>query len=393
MALLVGYPRQAPAGPLELTPSVSVSEEYNDNIFFDDRHTEDFVTSIHTGLSLSYERPRLTMSLSSGNSSQIYARQTHENSPTNGQNGSLTMSYRASERLTLSLADTVTRVVRTRTGSTPQGPAFFSPTGQQPGPDTQASTLLSRGSALSNFFTGAASYRLAPRWTSAMTYSHTLSDFSDPGGSDLTNSAGLSLGYLWSPTTTVSASYSYSRFDTEDVPHTQSHNPGFGVSHQFDPTLSLSASAGVFVNGPLRSGLGVSTRIGPTWNLALTKLFEHGSLAAGGGQQITSSAGVAGASETRSAYLSYQMQLLERLSGSLSGTYGHFDTRQTTYQFVTATAGLSMTFWRYVTAGVSYSYRWRDNSRATSTTSAGEMHGNIVQAYVSVSYPVWRGDL
>ena len=71
-ALLVGFPRRAPATPLVLSPQVSVSEQYNDNLFFDDRHIRDFVTSINEGLSLMYQRPRLTVSLSSGNSSQLY---------------------------------------------------------------------------------------------------------------------------------------------------------------------------------------------------------------------------------------------------------------------------------------------------------------------------------
>jgi hypothetical protein len=392
-ALLTGFPRRVAASPLVLTPQVSVSEEYNDNLFFDDRHIEDFVTSISEGLSLTYQRPRLTVGLSSGNSSQLYAHQTQENSATSGQSGTLTMSYRASERLSLSLADTMARVDRTRTGSTPQNSSPLPPAGVQPGPDTQASTLNSRGRALSNFFTGSASYLLAPRWTGGVTYSHTLNDFSDPGGSDLTNSEALSLGYLWRPTTTVSANYSYSRFDTKNAPHTQSHSPTLGLAHQFDPTWSLSASAGVFVNSPLRSGSGVSTRAGPSYNVTLTKLFEQGSLAAGGGQQMTGSGGVGGASETRSAFLGYQARLFEKVSGSLNGTYGHFDTSQTTYQFVTATAGLNVAFWRYFVGGLSYSYRWRDNTQTTATASAGVVDGNLVQLYVSASYPVWRGDL
>ncbi|MFI5397433.1 MAG: hypothetical protein ACHQ9S_17990 [Candidatus Binatia bacterium] len=394
-ALLMGFPGRAPASPLVLTPQVSVSEQYNDNLFFDDRHIEDFVTSISEGLSLMYQRPRLTVSLSSGNSSQLYAHQTQQNSATSGQNGTLTMSYRASERLSLDLADTMTRVDRTRTGSTPQNSSPLPPAGvQPPGPETQASTLNSRGRALSNFFTGRASYLLAPRWTGGVTYGNTLNDFTDPGGSDLTNSAGLSLGYLWRPTTSVSANYSYARFNIKGAPNTESHNPSLGFSHQFDPTWSLSASAGVFVNRALEFGGGsVSTRTGPSYNAAVTKLFEHGSLAAGGGQQITSSGGVAGASETRSAFLGYQAWLLERVSGSLNGTYGHFDTNQTTYQFVTATTGLSVAFWRYFVGGISYSYRWNDNTQATATTTRGVVDGNLVQLYVSASYPVWRGDL
>ena len=380
------------ADPLTLTPSLSLSEQYNDNVFFDDRGVDDFVTSIHEGLSLSYQRPRLSLSLSTGNSSQLYARQTQENSATGAQYGTLTAASQPSERLSLSLSDTMTRVDRTRNSAAP-GSAPIPPGTEQPPPEAQASVLLSRGSALTNSFFGSASYLLAPRWTGGVTYSNSLSDFSDPGGSDITNRTGLSLGYAWRPTTSISAFYSYSRFDTQNFPHTQSHNPGLGFSHQFDPTWSLSASSGVYVRSPLASGRGVPTEVGPTFNVTATKLFARGSAFGGAAQQITTSGGVAGASTTLSAFLGYQTQLLEKVSGSLNGTYGHFDTDQTTYEFVTASAALSVSFWRYFRGGLSYSYRWRDSTQATTTTTAGVVDGNLVQLYVSASYPVWRGDM
>jgi len=162
------------------------------------------------------------------------------------------------------------------------------------------------------------------------------------------------------------------------------------LSHRFDPTWFVNASAGVFVNTP---GSGVSKEVGPTFSVAVTKLLERASIAAGAAQQITSSGGVAGASTTLSAFLGYQAQLLEKVGGSLHFSYGHFDTSQTTYEFVTGTAALSMPFWRYFTGGLSYSYRWRDSTQATTTTTAGVVDGNLVQLYVSASYPVWRGDL
>ena len=380
------------ADPLTLTPSVSVSEQYNDNVFFDDQGAEDFVTSIHEGLSLSYQRPRLSLSLSTGNSSQLYARQTQENSATGAQYGTLTAASQPSERLSLTLSDSMARVDRTRNGSAP-GSSSELPAAEQPSPDAQASVLLSRGSALTNSFGSSASYLLAPRWTAGLTYNNSLSDFSDPGGSDITNRFGLSLGYAWRPTTSISVFYSYSRFDTQNFPHTQSHNPALGFSHRFDPTWSVSASTGIYVRSPLTSGRGVSTTVGPTFSASVTKLFERASLVGGAAQQITGSGGVAGASTTLSAFLGYQAQLLEKVSGSLYASYGHFDTDQTTYEFVTGTAVLSMPFWRYFRGGLSYSYRWRDNTQATANTTAGVVDGNLVQLYVSASYPVWRGEM
>jgi hypothetical protein len=376
------------AAPLLLTPSLSVSEQYNDNVFFDHQRIGDFITAIHAGVSLAYQRPRLMLTLSTGNSSQLYAHQTQENTATGGQYGTLTASSQVSERLLLNLSDTMSRVDRSRTGPAP-GSSPAPPTAEQPSPDAQASTLASRGSALTNSVTSGASYRLAPRWSGGVTYRNSLSNFSDPGGSDISNIAGLSLGYDWSPTTSISAGYSYAQFDPAGFPQTQSHNPTLGFSQQFDPIWSLVATGGVYVN----SGSDVSSHAGPTFNVAATRRGEHASLVAGAAQAITNSGGVAGTSTTVSAFLGYQAQLLEQLSGSLYSTYGHFDTDQTTYQFVSMTAALSMVFWRYFTGGLSYSYRWQDNSQSTGTTAAGVVDGNVVQLYVSAAYPVWRGDL
>jgi len=379
-----------------------VSEQYNDNVYFDDRDIWDFVTLIGYGLSLDYSQPRFHGSVAAGNSAQVYARQTGEDSAAGSQSGTASVQYQPWERLILDATDSLSWVRRTRTGSnsasgqaTPpdQPPPDLPP----PGPDVQASTLLARGDAFSNYFASSLSYIVRPRWTLGLNYGHSVSNFNDPGARDLTNRTGASLGYAWRPTTAVSTYFSYSRFDfkDQDVPDTESFGGGVGVSEQFYPTLSLSASAGFFTNSPRDSNGsgGVADSSGPTWSVGLTKGFERASLNAGASQSITASGGVGGTSETRSAFLGYSQQLRERLSGSLSTSYGHFDASGPNYQFVVVSAGLSTSFWRYFTAGLRYNYRWRDASQSTESLSQGSVDGNIVSVYVSTAYPLWRGEL
>ena len=79
--VLLAASSPVPADPLVFTPRLSVSEEYNDNIFFTSNKTYDFITSITPGLTLQYRQPTLTFTLNASNSAQIFARDT---SQTNG---------------------------------------------------------------------------------------------------------------------------------------------------------------------------------------------------------------------------------------------------------------------------------------------------------------------
>ncbi len=397
MVSLVGPLATVPswANPLVFTPYASLSEEYNDNIYFTKDRVEDYVTSVNVGLSLDYRAPRLTATLTGGSTTgQFYAHNSSQNDFGVAQGGTLAATYLASPRLTVSASDSVSRVGQTRTGSVVPSTVPAPEGGTQPGPSSQASTLLPRGEAIANSFTMNASYLLAPRWSGGLAYRNSIESFSNPGGTDQTNAATLSLGYTWSPTTSTSLFYGYSRFNVHDATDTESHNVGIGASYRLLPVWTLSASAGVFVNRPLQSnGDSQSTSTGPTFDLALTRRFEHSSLLLEGSQAVTTSAGVAGISTTRSAFGSYEVQLLEHLHGSLGIDFSDFDTSGTTFSVLSTTAGLSFPLGRYLSAGVSYSYRWRHSNQTTQFIDAGTVDGNLVQVFVSASYPVWRGNL
>src|SRR5262249_16158708 len=68
-------------GPVTLTPSISVSEEYNHNIFVTDRnHQWNFVTNFSPGITLTVNRPTYQLSAGYTFSGQIYAREESLNS-------------------------------------------------------------------------------------------------------------------------------------------------------------------------------------------------------------------------------------------------------------------------------------------------------------------------
>jgi hypothetical protein len=398
VGLVCAFPDGVAAdGPLVVTPYLAVSEQYNDNVFFDSSHTPDFITSITPGLSLQYEQPRLTFSLSGGTSAQIYARQTSENGLARSQSGALSAAYQASERLSLTLSDSVSRVTQTRTGSQPAGQVTALPPVEQPSPDIGVNTLLPRGDTLTNSFAGSAAYQLAPRWTGTATYSNSLSNFTDPGGQNVTHQLSGGLTHPWSPTLSLNGSFSYSRYIVSQATDTESYSPSAGCGYAYNPTISLSASAGFYVNRPLQVSVGdnQSESIGPTFNLTAAKAFEDAALSLTASQGITTNAGVTGVSQTRTVSLAYARTLMQHLSGSIVTSYSNYDTG-TSFQVIQVYASLSYSYpvWRYINAGVSYSFNWQDTLQAVpSRITAGSVYGNIVQVYISASYPVWQGSL
>src|SRR5436190_7053365 len=89
-------------GPLTLTPSISVSEEYNDNIFLDNRRREsDFITSFAPAVTLFVNSPsyRLTAGYSFG--ADLYARQDRLSNPLARQNFLADGMYKLTPELTL----------------------------------------------------------------------------------------------------------------------------------------------------------------------------------------------------------------------------------------------------------------------------------------------------
>jgi hypothetical protein len=395
-ALLIGVARCTLADPLVLTPQLSVGEQYNDNIFFDATHREDYVTTVSPGLTLNYQSPRTTTFLSGSTTAAWFARHTQQDRTFDSQFGTLGMSYDASPRLTLTVNDGVTHLHQTRTSfGAPAVTGPPPPQAQPPGPATEASALLPRGEVFSNFFAGSAAYRLTPLWTSTLTYSNGLNDFTNPGGHELTNQAAVSLGYAWSPVLSLSPYYSYSRFDVRLGPSTESHSAGVGAGYQLGQTWSVNGSVGFFVNRPLGSnGDSISTRTGPTVDLVLTRTFAHSTAQAGVSQQVTASAGVAGTAVTRRAFLVYGLTLSPHLTASVTPSYSEFNTSQTDFRVLQVPAVLTYTFLKYFSATLSYSYRYQESSQPVpGVLDQGTVDGNLVQLYVTAFYPAWRGNL
>src|SRR2546422_2720189 len=96
----------AQRGPVTLTPSVSVSEEYNDNIFLDNRNRQwDFITSLSPALTLYVNRPSYQLTAGYSFGADLYAREDRLSNALNVQNFVATGLYRLTPVLTLTASD------------------------------------------------------------------------------------------------------------------------------------------------------------------------------------------------------------------------------------------------------------------------------------------------
>ena len=383
------------AGPLVLTPQVSVSEEYDDNVFFTGTPQDDFITSFSTGLGLHYSTPRLDASLSGRTSAQLFAEHTKENQAASAQSGVLAVGYTATPRLSISVSDAVARVNRTRSGELSSDGQAPPPNLEQPGPESQASVLLPRGEALSNFFAATARYRIDPLWTAAFRYGNSLSDFSSPSGRDLSNRVGMALSYQWTPRLSLDGFYNYARINPSNGTDTESHAAGLGAAYQLGTTWSVSGSAGVYVNRPLASNSdSISRRTGGTFSLALSKAFENSAASLSASQAVTASAGVAGVSETRSVLFHYNIQLMERLDGYIGASFADFNTSRSEFRVYSVSTGLNYAVLPYLSIRLSYGHRRREADQPVpGLIEDPVVDANLVRLTITASSEVWRGHL
>lgn len=383
--------REAAADQYTLIPYGSLSEQYNDNVFFTKNPTEEYITSISIGLRLAHAGPRVSAALTAGNTAQIYARDTNDDDGLAAQFATVGATYALTPRLSLTAADAFNRVNRARALGSPLPAGSPSDPPPPTDPGSQAGLLLPRGSSLSNSVTLQAQYLFTQRLSGSVDYTNQFSNFTDPGATNMVNRAGIGLGYALAPAWTGTASYSFQRLDFSDAPDATTNNPALGVQWQIDPSWAAGGSLGVFVNETVGGGeSAVPRRVGPTFQLYVNGAFERWNLDAGAGQQVTTSGGVAGLSVTPNVYLGASYQVLRNLTAYGNFVYSHFDTAETKYDSLQPILGLSWTINRYLAAGLSYAYRYTSNGVTTATLEAGSIDGNVAMISLTGSIDLWR---
>ncbi len=386
--------------------SFSLGEEYNDNIFFLEKKTHDFVTNITPTLNLFYlpsPGGPSTFKSSITSPGQIFARQSELNNF--GDNVSLNTGYTYlySPRLTFHLSDSLQRIGETRTsGSTAQATQqvpslptqFPSPGGTASLPASQsAGDLVSRGDTIANFISARTTFLYAPNISLTGGYSAAHKAFLDQGGSDTTQSVDVRGVYKWQQQHNLHIGYSINIINSRNGDDNVIHNFDIGDDYfstfkiKLDPTLTLSASSGISLNTG-SSG----SRVVNNLNLSLIKIWQTAQFTAGLRRGLTGSLGVSGLSETTSLFSNYNIRLTRFLTGIVGANYSFFDTDDVDFSILQASAGFQYWITSWLSSNLRYSHRLRDGGSGAAATDLGtsaKVQSNSVFLSLTANFDIW----
>jgi len=266
-------------GLITLTPSIAVSEEYNDNIFFDNRNRQwDFITNFSPALVLLADRPTYRLSAGYTLTGQLYARESRFNNALERQTFLLNSLYRPAPQFTLTASDTYERDRNTHVVA-PQGFA------------------TERQEAWSNAFTPGMAWRVTPRTFLGLTGTYSVLRFEGAGsgiGSD-TYTVQTNLGHTLTPRLTGIVGYGFTYLDLHSrQENSTTHTPTLGVIYRITPTLTGSVSG-----GPAITTLGGETFVTPAGTAILGQALRFGSVTAQYRRAVEVAGGFGGTTDTQ----------------------------------------------------------------------------------------------
>jgi len=362
----------AQRGPLTLTPSISVSEEYNDNIFADNRTKQsDFITSVGPALELSINQPSYQLRAGYSASAEIYAKEHSLSNAFNRQNFIAEGSYRATATLTLAVSE------------------FFS-SGRDTALVARDRFSTGRQKSWSNAISPRAGWQMTPQDTLTLGANYTVLRYEGSGsGNDSdTYVFDSAVTHAFTPRLAGSIGYSFTYLDSAGEDSSLTHNPNLGVSYQFTRTLT-----GAIRGGPAITTIGNETFVEPGGTASLVQTLSFGSASLQYVRGVSVAGGFGGANETQTVsaaltVLGLQRGLLIVLGPSYS-TSQSLSSRQTEnvdVQTYAVALGVSYQLARFTTLFGGYTFlRQRTGG---SSTSKIDVDQNRVRFGLLFGYPI-----
>ena len=360
-------------GPVTITPTLSISGEYNDNVFQDNNNrVDDFIIAFTPGISVAVESPTYRLLGSYSFTSEIYADQTQLNDAFARHDLRIDGEYRATPRLTLSLSEAFT-------------------VSNYPNSVTVEAVSTGRTRSTSNVLSPGVAYQVTPRTALRSRFTWTLLRYDTAASlnSD-TYAAEWFADYAFTPRLTGSAGYQFAYFDVSDFAGSSSHTPRVGLTYRFTPTLTASLSA-----GPSIVATDDDSTVTPAITAAIQAQFSWGAISAQYDRAVGTAGGLGGTTDNQAVAAIIQVDRLVRgLVVQFSPRYTHsestfgnaidVDTFSLTLQ-----ARYEIRRWIALFGGYTY---YLQRSSSTVTTSAGtvtatDVDQNRVFFGVQLGYP------
>jgi hypothetical protein len=288
---------------LTFTPTITVFEEYNDNVLLDNRRRiSDWITGFAPGFAFDWRGSIHRMAVAYDFVAETYSRRSSFGDAFSRQNLVVDSMYRPAQQVTLTLTDNLISSLDT---------SAISPTGVATG----------RSRSWSNTVTPGVAWEINPLWTARFSGTHTAlrydrSDLVDSDIYRLTPSAERRI----TENLTGVAAYEFGAFDVEQEPNVTTNTPRVGARYRFNPTLLGSLSVGptfeTRADGKDRTEAAVTA-----W---LRQAFQLGYIGLDYDRGVGTAGGLGGTTENDLIAARFGLTgLVKGLSADLTTSYGH----------------------------------------------------------------------
>jgi hypothetical protein len=371
--------------PLTLTPSVTIAEEYNDNVLLDNKNKQwDFITAIVPGLTLTAESTTYRLLAAYNFRAELYARDSSRNEAFNRHNLLVEGLYRVNPSLTLTLSEGFFFSTDTNTVS-------------------QEGVATGRGTSYSNSLTPGFSYQFDRQNTQRTLFNYTVLRYGNNNQttSDQTFSQALdsdvfrfepAFDHIFSPRLTGTVGYKFGYFDVHRLGTATVHTPLVGVAYRITETLTGTLNGGPSIVHEDRLD---ETRLTPAVTASLTQRLPFGSASfvydravgtAGGFGGVTDNQSIGAVLRVTTFIKNLSIELLPRYHTSESSDNA-IDVRGWTVPLRVA-----YQFNRYVTAVAGYQFFRQRASGTLVNFVGGGLANDVDQNRVSVGlqfgYPI-----
>lgn len=359
-----------------ITPSVAISERYDDNPRFSSRRKEgDFATVVAPSFAFRWPGREVDVTGNIGSSWTQY--QKNSDLSRLSSLGGITLK---ADTLTGRLLRDLGLTVSDNYNYTQEFPEFaqFGNVNEPASGGIQAG----RFTTFANTFVASPSYALSARTRLTAGYSNAFTRFS--GGSTLIDSATNVVTGGWtyaiSPLTSLVSGYTYSKFSFGGGASVQTHGLDVGVRRQFLADLNLDVNVG-------GTYLPSIERLTYNFNGGLTKKFAAATMGLRFARSVSSSGGVAALVSTReilSAFLTYQVTS----SFSVTFTGNHSTTKSIGVRTVDITSynlspGLNFAVNRWTNLTASYTHF----NQQTQGLVGAAVNRNLLTIGLTVTWP------
>lgn len=366
-------PRRA---PLSITPTLTVTQEYNDNILLnnEDRRS-DFITGFTPGITLGIERATYRLLAGYNFTAEVYWKEENQarNDAFSRHNLDVDGEWRVDPRWTLGLTNVFAFTSDTN---------LLAPEGVSTG----------RQEAHANTLTGSVAHALTRLTTLRATASWALLRFEDDEvrDSDIYR-ADVTVEHAFTTRLSGTAGYQFGYFDIEGEERSTTHTPRVGMIFRATPTITVSVSGGPSIE--VREER--STRIVPAVTAAYRQRFAFGGATLAYDRYIGTAAGLGGTTENQTITGGLEFTRLARgLTLALTPRYATVESDDDRIDVQAFTIALQATYritaWAAAVASYQF-FRQRSDTvvlTATGTSLANDIDQNRVFVGLQIGYPI-----